>query len=99
MVRAMEGINMKDRNGMELNINDFIVISANVSTASQALLFGLITKVTKKRISIIRESGWLYASTKPYLKTYMRNNDAIMKIRIDVVPEEIRNELIKLNGD
>ncbi|NOR85389.1 hypothetical protein GQ473_04670 [archaeon] len=99
MVRAMEGINMKDRNGMELNINDFIVISANVSTASQALLFGLITKVTKKRISIIRESGWLYASTKPYLKTYMRNNDAIMKIRIDVVPEEIRNELIELNGD
>lgn len=87
---------MKDRNGIELNIDDFIVISANVSTASQALLFGLITKVTEKRISIIRESGWLYASTKPYLKTYMRNNDAIMKIGINVIPEEIKTELIEL---
>lgn len=86
---------MKDRNGTELNINDFIIISANVSNASQALLFGLVIKTTENRVSIIRENSQIYAS-RPYLKTYMLKNDAIMKIETVMVPEKIREELIEL---
>ena len=36
--------------GKELEVGDWIAVSANVSTSSQTILFGYITKVTQKRV-------------------------------------------------
>lgn len=93
---------MKDRNGTDLYPGDWIVISANVSTASQSLLFGFVTKVSENRVSMIRENGWLHATYKPYIKTYMLNTSAILNIPRDIIPMKIQLELLKLynsNGD
>ena len=93
---------MKDRNDTELYPGDWIIISANISTASQALLYGFVTKSTENRINIVREYGTDWYPTKPYIKTYMTNSKAIMQIPRDIIPMKIQLELLKLynsNGD
>lgn len=70
--------------GKELEVGDWIAVSANVSTSSQTILFGYITKVTQKRVYIIREGYW-----KDYDKTYMQNTKGILKIVKNMVPKEI----------
>ena len=85
---------MKDRNGIELYPGDWIIISTNISTASQALLYGFITKSIENRISIIRENGWAryninYNGDK-YIKTYMRNSNAILKIARNDIPNRYK---------
>ncbi|MCK5642858.1 MAG: hypothetical protein KAJ19_18760 [Gammaproteobacteria bacterium] len=94
---------MKDRNGIELYPGDWIIISANISTASQALLYGFITKSIENRISIIRENGWVryninYNEDK-YIKTYMRNSNAILKIACNDIPKQIQNKILRVYNE
>lgn len=94
---------MKDRNEIELGIGDWILISANISAASQALLYGFVTKSTENRISIIRENGWTRYNTNysgvECVKTYMRNSSAILKIPLDDVPEQIRTKILRIYNE
>ena len=91
---------MKDRNEIELGIGDWILISANISAASQALLYGFVTKSTENRISIIRENGWTRYNTNysgvKYIKTYMKNTNAIIKLSMDNIPNAIQDEILKI---
>jgi hypothetical protein len=94
---------MKDRNDTELYPGDWIIISANISTASQALLYGFVTKSVENRISIIRENGWAryninYNGIK-YIKTYMRNSNAILKITRNDIPEQIQNKILRVYNE
>ena len=93
---------MKDRNDTELGPGDWIIISANISTASQALLYGFVTKSAENRISIIRENRTIYNvdyNGGKYIKTYMRNSSAILKIPLGAVPEQIRTKILRVYNE
>ena len=79
--------------GKELNAGDWIAISANVSTSSQAILFGYVTKVTQKRAFIVRQGYW-----GDYDKTYMSNANGILKIPLDMVPKHVVDGINDLIG-
>ena len=89
---------MKDVVGSELNKGDYIVISKNISTAQQSIIFGYVTYAKVNRVYFIRQSN-SYAwkkdrnDTIEYDEGYMTNNSAILKIPFEYVPDSIVNEI------
>lgn len=82
---------MNDVTGEELNVGDWIAISVNVSTSSQEIRFGLVTKVAGKRVYFITKRELL----DDYVERYMSNNKAIIKICRDMIPTDLSDGIIE----
>ena len=87
---------MKDVTGCELIEGDFLAISANVSTASQIILFGKVRIAKPNNVHVITVHTDSYSGKQYVYKSMIRKSGRILMIARDYVPEV---ELVVLDNE
>lgn len=86
---------MKDVTGYTLSAGDYVVLSANVSTASQQILFGkvMVLKPKTVNVKIFREYKVYYKNNAIKRTSFMQNvrsSARILKVDSHTMPEHMR---------
>jgi hypothetical protein len=85
---------MKDVAGNELEIGDYVAISANVYTSSHQILFGKVVAVRDNSVQIVRQDIYDWSSIQGnHITSTIYKSKELLRILYCVVPADIKEAL------
>ena len=89
---------MKDVTGFELEVGNYVVLSANVSTASQAILFAKVVRLLPKSVEVAyyqRDHKYIGdTKVREYvITTNVQSSKRILIVPKSVIPADAQNTL------
>lgn len=87
---------MNDVVDVELKLNDYIVISANVSTSYQKILLGKIITLKPKSVNVrinTLQNGYYKNDIRKTYVSNIRSSDKLFIVSAECIPEYIKEVL------